>query len=51
MAARGWFAMDLKGTQGELPSQLEVPTELIDSTHQYLCYGLINLNVLPPDED
>ena len=35
----------------ELPSQLEVPLELIDSAHQVLCHGIINLNGLPQDED
>ena len=36
---------------GELPSQLEVPSKFIESTHQFLCHDVINLNVLPPDED
>ncbi|CAO2836802.1 unnamed protein product [Amaranthus hypochondriacus] len=34
---------------GQLPSQLEVDTELIDSTNEYLRRGLINLNVLPQE--
>ena len=28
---------------GELPNQLKVPSELIDSAHQFLCHGIINL--------
>ena len=36
---------------GELPSHFEVPSKLIDLTHQFLCHSVINLNVLPPDKD
>ncbi|CAO2836406.1 unnamed protein product [Amaranthus hypochondriacus] len=35
---------------GQLPRQLEVATELIDSTNEYLRHGLINLNVLPQED-
>ena len=34
---------------GQLPRQLEVATELIDSTKEHLRRGLINLNDLPQE--